>query len=127
LLGKRSIHEIRRSDLLEVIERIERRKALSIARELRGWFNQLFRFALVKAPGLEYNPATDLDIVAVPRPPVRHHPFLHMHELLELLRDLREYPGAQTSLGLRLLLLTGVRTGELRHATSERFDLERDL
>jgi integrase len=127
LLGKRSIHEIRRPDLLEIIERIERRKALSIARELRGWFNQLFRFALVKVPGLEYNPATDLDVVAVPRPPVRHHPFLHMNELPDLLRDLRKYPRAQTSLGLRLLLLTGVRTGELRHATPEQFDLERGL
>jgi integrase len=32
-----------------------------------------------------------------------------------------------TRQGLRLLLLTGVRTGELRHATPEQFDLERGL
>ena len=32
LLGKRSIYDIKRPDLLEVIARIERRKALSIAR-----------------------------------------------------------------------------------------------
>ena len=33
----------------------------------------------------------------------------------------------QTQLGLRLLLLTGVRTGELRLATPDQFDLDRSL
>src|SRR3546814_7695832 len=33
----------------------------------------------------------------------------------------------QTQLGLRLLLLTGVRTGELRQATPDQFDLDRGL
>jgi integrase len=128
LLGKRSIHEIKRPDLLEVIERIERRKALSIAQDLRGWLNQFFRFALVKVPELEYNPASDLDVVAIARPPTRHHPFLRMNELPDLLRALRKYPGdTQTWLGVRLLLLTGVRTCELRLATPEQFDLEHSL
>ncbi len=41
---------------------------------------------------------------------------------------LRNYGGAsQTRLGLRLLLLTGVRTGELRLATPDQFDLEKRL
>jgi integrase len=51
-LGRRSIYEIRRPDLLEVIARIERRKALSVAEKARTWFNQLFRYALVAVPGL---------------------------------------------------------------------------
>lgn len=34
----------------------------------------LFRFTLVKATGLEQNPASDLDVVAVPKPPVIHNP-----------------------------------------------------
>lgn len=50
-LGKRSIHDIRRADLLEVISRIERRKALSVAEKVRTWFNQLFRYALVAPSG----------------------------------------------------------------------------
>src|SRR3546814_10516756 len=33
----------------------------------------------------------------------------------------------QTQLGIRLLLLTGVRTGELRLATPDQFDLNRRL
>ena len=67
MLGKRSIYDIKRPDLLEVIARIERRKALSVA-EVRTWFNQMFRYALVVVPGLEQNPASDLDVVALPLP-----------------------------------------------------------
>jgi hypothetical protein len=62
--GKQSILEIRRPDLLEVLARIERRKALAIARQVRGFLNRIFRFALVKVPGLETNQASDLDVVA---------------------------------------------------------------
>lgn len=127
-LGKRSIYDITRHDLLEVLARIERRQAYTTAEKVRTWFKQLFRFALVKAPGLEQNPASDLDVVAAPKPPVNHNPFLRMNELPALLQTLRGYGGAlQTQLGLRLMLLTGVRTGELRLATPEQFDLDRAL
>jgi integrase len=127
-LGKQSIHEIKRPDLLEVIARIEKRSALSVAEKVRTWFNQLFRYALVIVPGLEQNPASDLDVVALPLPPVNHNPFLRMAELPKLLQQLRSYRGRrQTQLGLQLLLLTGVRTGELRQATPDQFDLGRGL
>jgi site-specific recombinase XerD len=79
---------------------------------------------------LATNPAADLDIVAIPRPPVTHNPYLRMSELPAFLRKLRNYRGRgdiTTQLGLRLLLLTGVRTGELRSATPEQFELERGL
>ena len=127
-LGKRSIYDIKRPDLLEVIAKIEKRKALSVAEKVRTWFNQLFRYALVIVPDLEQNPASDLDVVALPLPPVNHNPFLRMADLPKLLQRLRKYKGRlQTQLGLRLLLLTGVRTGELRLATPDRFDLDRGL
>ncbi len=125
-LAKRPIYDIKRADLLAVLARIERRKALTIAEKCRTWFNQLFRYALVAVEGMEQNPAADLDVVALPKPPVSHHPFLRMAELPALLAKLRQYRGnLQTQLGLRLMLLTGVRTGELRAATPDQFDLER--
>jgi integrase len=128
VLGKHSILELRRPDLLEVIERIEKRGALSVAKNVRGYFNQMYRFALVKVPGLETNHASDLDVVAIPPPVTRHHPFLRMDELPGLLQAIEKYEGThQTRRALRLLLLTGVRTGELRLATPEQFDLERKL
>lgn len=128
LVGNRPVHEIRRYELLAVIERIEKRGALSVAEKVRTWLRQMFRYALVKVPGLEYNPASDLDAVAQPLPPVNHNPFLRMPELPQLLQRLRRYRGRlRTQLGIRLLLLTGVRTGELRLATPGQFDLERGL
>jgi integrase len=126
-LGKLPIHEIRRSDLLEVLARIESRGALTIAQCVRGWFRQVFRYALVTVPGLEYNYATDLDVVAALRRPARHHPFLRMDELPELLQILRVHDNLLIRKALRLLLLTGVRTGELRYAPPEQFDLDRGL
>ncbi|HDT1677159.1 TPA: tyrosine-type recombinase/integrase [Enterobacter hormaechei subsp. steigerwaltii] len=127
-LGKRPIYEIQRPDLLEVVARIERRKALSVAEKVRTWFRQMFRYALIIVPGLPQNPAFDLDVVALPMPPVRHNPFLRMDELPAMLSRLRKYHGRlQTQLGLRLLLLTGVRTGELRLATPDQFHLDQGL
>ncbi|MEN4949051.1 tyrosine-type recombinase/integrase [Pseudomonas proteolytica] len=127
-LGGRSVYDINRHDLLDLLSRIEQRKALTTAEKCRTWFNQLFRYALVKIEGLEHNPASDLDVVALPKPPVAHNPFLRMDELPTLLAALRGHRGtSQTRLGLRLLLLTGVRTGELRLATPDQFDLEQRL
>jgi integrase len=128
-LGKMSIYDIRRPQLLGVLAAIEKRKAFTTAEKVRTWFNQLFRYALVIVEGLEVNPAADLDVVAEPKPPVAHNPYLHLPELPEFLLKLRLYNprGWQTQLGVRLLLLTGVRTGELRLAEPEQFDLDRGL
>ncbi|MER2906773.1 tyrosine-type recombinase/integrase [Morganella morganii] len=127
-LSKLSIYDVRRADLLNVLSKIEQREAFTTAEKVRSWLNQLFRFAQVKVERLESNPASDLDVVAVPAPPVVHNPFLRLPELPELLQKVRGYRGAiTTQLGIRLLLLTGVRTGELRLATPEQFDLEQGL
>ncbi len=128
-LGKLSIYDIRRPQLLGVLAAIEKRKAFTTAEKVRTWFNQMFRYALVIAEGLEVNPAADLDVVAEPKPPVAHNPYLHLPEMPEFLQKLRLYNprGWQTQLGVRLLFLTGVRTGELRLAEPEQFDLDRGL
>lgn len=127
-LKHRSIYDIKRQDLLDVVGAIERRKALSVAKKVRCWFNQMFRYALVQVPGLEVNPASDLDVVALPAPPVRHQPFLRMSELPECMQVLRNYTGRlATQLGLRMLFLTGVRTCELRLATPGQFNLDNGL
>lgn len=127
-LGKTAIYDIRRSDLLELLGKIEQRGALTTAEKVRTWLNQMYRFALVKVEGLDVNTASDLDVVAVPKPPVVHNPFLRLTKLPELLQKLRRYHGAVTTqLGIKLLLLTGVRTGELRLATPDQFDLDQGL
>ena len=106
----------------------EKRGSLSVAEKVRTWFRQLFGYAMVIVPDIENNPARDLHVVAVPLPPVQHNPFLRMEEIPSFLRILRSYRGRQvTQLAVRLLLLTGVRMGELRLATPAQFDLKLGL
>lgn len=120
-----TVFDITRSHLLEVIGRIEKRDALSMAEKLRTWLRQLFEYATVAVPKFEINPAASLHVVALPLPPVEHNPFLRFPQLPEFLQTLRKYPGElPTQLAVRLLFLTAVRTGELRQATPDQFDLE---
>src|SRR3546814_618181 len=128
VLRRMTIYEVTRHHLLEVIGRVEKRGSLSVAEKMRTWLRQLFDYAMVVVPEMEDNPARDLHVVAVPLPPVQHNPFLRMEELPFFLRTLRTYQGRRvTQLAARLLLLTGVRTGELRLATPDQFDLARGL
>ncbi|MDP2747815.1 integrase arm-type DNA-binding domain-containing protein [Pseudomonas sp.] len=123
-----TIYDITRAHLLDIIAKVEKRGSLSVAEKLRTWFTQLFTYATVAIPNMSDNPSKDLDVVAIPLPPVEHNPFLRMHELPVMLQTLRKYRGRlNTQLGLRLLLLTGVRTGELRFTTPDQFDLDRGL
>lgn len=127
VLGKKALIDITRADVLAVQRKIERRGALSIAEKCRSWLNEIFRHAISEG-FIEHNPAGDLDIVALPQRPTLHNPFLKQDELPEFLNVLGRYQGArQTQLGIYLLFLTGVRTGELRQATPERFDLDNNL
>jgi integrase len=123
-IGKYPLDQIKRADVLRAMRRVEKRGALNSARKCRSWLNEIFRYGM--AEGLiDINPAADLDIVAVPEPPVQHNPFLKMHELKDFLRTLRNDSCASyVRSAIRLLLLTGVRTIELRSATIDQFDFD---
>lgn len=123
-LGKLPISSIKRSDVLAAVRRVEKRGALHVAEKCRTWLRQIFSYAI--AEGLiEANPATDLEVVAAVQPPVKHNPILRGDkEIKEFLLKLRDFSGSLfTKHAIRLLLLTGVRTGELRAAAPGQFDL----
>lgn len=123
-IGRLPIGEIKRADVLRTMRKVEKRGALNVARKCRTWLNEIFRYGMAEGL-LEVNPASDLDIVSIPEPPVQHHPFLRRHELKEFLLTLRD-AGCSESVrsAIKLLLLTGVRTIELRKATIEQFDFD---
>lgn len=126
-LGKIPIAEVRRAEVLACLRGIEKRGALNVARKCRTWLNEIFRFGIA-SDYLEVNPAADLDIVAAKEPPEKHNPMLRQRELKAFLvaleaADLKDY----TKSAIRLLLLTGVRTIELRSATIDQFDLDAAL
>jgi len=75
----------------------------------------------------KYNFAPDLAI-ALSKPKTQHFPFLTESELPEFVNALDNYPGSLvTKYATQLLMLTGVRTIELRAAEWAEFDLDNAL
>lgn len=108
---------------------VEGREASTTAEKVRTWLGHLFRQARVIVEGTEANPATDLNVVAEPKPAVIHTPYLYLPELPDFLQNLRgdDPRGRQARLGICLLFLAGARASELRLATWEQFDLDLGL
>lgn len=124
VIGSRPVAEVTRPDLVDLVRRIEKREAFNVARKVRQWLGQIFRFGLAKGV-VAANPVTDLDVVAAHAPQTRHHPHVTEAELPELLRKVTSANCDITSkLAIRLLVLTAVRPGELRNAPWEEFDLD---
>lgn len=124
LIGDRPLTEVTAPDLLDAIRGIERRGAAETARKALRHCGAVFRFAIADGRGV-HNPAADLAGALKAPPKVSNHAALSASELPEFLTALDTYSGhQQTRLGLRLILLTFVRTGELRGATWDEFDLE---
>lgn len=125
VMGKIPISDVRRGDVLTALRRVEDRGSLNSARKCRAWLNEIFRYGIASGY-LEVNPASDFDIVAAKEPPVKHKPMLRQHQLKDFLRSLREFKGTAgyVKSAIRILLLTGVRTGELRQAPISQFDLD---
>ncbi|MBS2649235.1 integrase, partial [Salmonella enterica subsp. enterica serovar 1,4,[5],12:i:-] len=115
-IGKRPISEINPLELLEVLKRIEKLGALEKTRKVRQRCGEVFRYAIITGRA-EYNPAPDLAI-ALAIPKQKHHPFLSAEELPHFVRDLESYTGSIiTKNATKILMMTGVRTQEMRFAT----------
>lgn len=123
-IGNRPISEIKPLELLEVLRRIEKRGALEKTRKVRQRCGEVFRYAIITGRA-EYNPAPDLSIaLAVPKQ--KNHPFLCAEELPFFVRDLEAYTGSIiTKNATKIVMLTGVRTQEMRFATWDEIDLEK--
>ncbi|AZS50628.1 DUF4102 domain-containing protein [Entomomonas moraniae] len=110
----REIEGIKRIELVSLVRKFEERKAFEPAKKTRLWLNQIFRFALAKGV-VDVNPATDLDVVAIQAPKVKHMPSVNFDNLKELLEHVKQTPcSALSKAAIYLLTLTGLRPGELR-------------
>ena len=124
-LGVRAINEIKPVELLAVIKEIEKRGAMDIAKRALQTCGQVYRYAVIHGKA-------DYDITpglrdGLKRPEKqKHFASLKEHELPEFLHKLKSYDGdLQTKLALKLLILTFVRTTELRGACWEEIDVEK--
>jgi len=125
-IGYRPIAEITTPELLQTLRQVEDRGALDVASRLLQRCTQIFRYA-VQTSRANFNPAAELTGVLKTRK-VQHQASLPRNELPEFLKHIAHYDGYPlTRLALRLLTLTFVRPGELRHARWEELELENKL
>ncbi len=124
--GKRPMIEIKALELLEVLRRIDKRGVLEKTRKVRQRCGEVYRYAIITGRA-EYNPAPDLAIaLAVPKQ--KHHPFLSAEELSHFVRDLEAYSGSIImKFATKVVMLTGVRTQEMRFATWDEVDLKKGI
>lgn len=123
-VGKLPIRSVSAAHLLEILSRIEARGAATVALLVRQWSSAVFRYAVATLRA-DVDPAAALK-GAVHRPKVQHHKPLTREQIVEFSKALEQYGGYRaTVIALRLMLLTFVRTVELRKAEWAEFDLDR--
>ena len=116
--------KITAQDVINVIQKIENRGTLAEARKTRGVVSQvLYAIATKKAePNLISGTAG-----AYKQPEVKHYAYFSEKELKEFLKNFDNFKETPiTKLALKFLILTFVRSGELRGARWEEFDFEKN-
>lgn len=122
-IGPVPIRMVTAAHLLEIIRKVEKRGAQSIAVLIRQWSGQIFRYA-ASTLRADSDPSAPLR-GAIKRAAVRHNPPLAKDEIPRFLNLLGSYGGYRgTVIALKLMLYTFVRTVELRKAEWTEFDLE---
>lgn len=122
-VGTLPIRSVTAAHLLEIVNRVGKR-APTVALLLRQWCSAVFRYAVstLRADG---DPTVALK-GAIHRPKVEHHKPLTRTAIPDFLKALEKAGGYRTTvIAVRLLMLTFVRTGELRAAEWSEFDLDR--
>lgn len=123
-IGNLPIRNVTAAHLLEIVKRIEGRGAETVALLVRQWASAIFRYAVATLRA-DTDPAAALK-GAIHRPKVEHHKPLSRDQVADFVKALDSYGGYRTTvIALRLMLLTFVRTVELRAAHWAEFDLDR--
>ncbi len=122
-LGTRPIADITAHELLAVIRKIEEHSVDLAHRQLQIC-GQIFSYAVVTQRATN-NPTASLRGALKPVVKISHA-YIKPNELREYLKKLEAYDGSlQTKLAMKFLLLTFVRTGELRGASWAEIDLDK--
>lgn len=123
-VGNLPIRNVTAAHLLEIVRRIEGRGAETVALLVRQWASAIFRYAVATLRA-DSDPAAALK-GAIHRPKVEHRKPLSRDQIADFVTALDGYAGYRTTvIALRLMLLTFVRTVELRAARWNEFDLDR--
>jgi integrase len=123
-LGSRPIADVTAPEVLAMLRSVEARGVLETARRLMQICGQVFMYAIATGRAVR-NPVPDLR-GALKVPVVKHHAYLNAGAMPAYLRDLEAFDGSlQTKLALKFLLLTFVRTMEVRGAQWSEVDWDK--
>ena len=123
-IGKLPIRKVTAGHLLVIIRNVEERGAATVAGLIRQWSSAIFRYAVATLRA-DHDPAAALK-GAIHRPRTKHAKPLSQDQVADFAVALKSYGGYRTTkIALNLLLLTFVRTKELREAEWKEFDFER--
>ena len=122
-IGQKAITDISQVEMLNVLRKMEQRGVLDKLKKTRQACRQIVTYAIITGRA-EHNPVSDL-AGALKSPKQQHYPHLLVDQIPDFLRALSEYSGSTiTRNATRLLMLTGLRTIELR--ASEWVDIDFD-
>ena len=123
ILGTRPIAEIKSLEMLDVLRIIEKRGATDLSHRLLQVCGAIFRYSVLTGRS-QYNPTLDLR-GALKSHKAESHPTITARQLPDFLKKLATVETSdQNRLAVRLLLLTFVRTGEMRQARWEDVDFK---
>ena len=123
-IGERPVNEIKASELLMVLRRIESRGAFETAHRVRSICGQVFRYAVATGRA-ERDPAADLRGALSPVKLKHHSAITDPEKVAGLLRAIDGYQGSLvTKCALRLAPYLFVRPGELRQMEWAQINLE---
>ena len=114
-LGDRPLAEIKPTDVVAVVRAVEERGALDVARRLKQKIGEVFGYAIVMG-WCDTDPAAHVNRVLRPKPATEHMARVPLSQMPELVVSLGRHPDRLVRLGLRLTLLTAVRSAEMRGA-----------
>jgi integrase len=121
-LGDYPIAEIRPLDVLAVMRKIEGRGAIESAKRILNMASSVFRYGVATGHCLR-DPTADIKGALRPPLPPKRRTALPAKEIPAFMQALSAYDGEETTrLALKLLVLTFVRTGELRFAAWSEFE-----
>ena len=125
-IGKKPINSISSKDIIAILQGMEKRGVSELARRLKQNMSEIFRYAIVH----EYattNPAANFHSKDILKKVEKtHFATIEAKEIPAFLKTLNQNNACLrplTRIAIRMLMLTFVRTNELRNARWEEFDL----
>ena len=123
-IGARAADDIRRRDIIAILDTIAKRGAPVHANRLRNMLSAMWTWAISEdLPGIENNPASNVKSRIVEQPGTR---WLSAAEIRAVAPHLDALPAAKRD-ALWLILLTGQRPGEVVGMRQGEVDFDRDI